>query len=92
MAAFFGSSLNGRPPFRPRARAAARPALVRSLMTSRSTPKLSPERTKLARRLIDEGQSVREMADSFNVSHRNHLPPLKDSGLSAFCVPLLANT
>ncbi|MBV8359483.1 MAG: Hin recombinase [Deltaproteobacteria bacterium] len=54
-------------------------------------PKLSPERIKLARRLIDEGQPVRELADSFNVSHRNHLSTLKDSSLSGFCVPLLAN-
>jgi DNA invertase Pin-like site-specific DNA recombinase len=29
--------------------------------------KLNPEQTKLARRLIDEGQSVREVADTFNV-------------------------
>jgi DNA invertase Pin-like site-specific DNA recombinase len=29
--------------------------------------KLNPEQTKLARRLIDEGQSVREIADTFNV-------------------------
>jgi DNA invertase Pin-like site-specific DNA recombinase len=29
--------------------------------------KLSPEQTKLAHRLIDEGQSVREVADTFNV-------------------------
>jgi DNA invertase Pin-like site-specific DNA recombinase len=29
--------------------------------------KLNPEQTKLARRLIDEGQSVRQIADTFNV-------------------------
>jgi DNA invertase Pin-like site-specific DNA recombinase len=29
--------------------------------------KLNREQTKLARRLIDEGQSVREIADTFNV-------------------------
>jgi DNA invertase Pin-like site-specific DNA recombinase len=29
--------------------------------------KLSTDQTKLARRLIDEGQSVREIADTFNV-------------------------
>ena len=29
--------------------------------------KLNSEQTKLARRLIDEGQSVREIADTFNV-------------------------
>jgi DNA invertase Pin-like site-specific DNA recombinase len=29
--------------------------------------KLNPEQTKLARRLINEGQSVREIADTFNV-------------------------
>jgi len=29
--------------------------------------KLNPEQTKLAQRLIDEGQSVREIADTFNV-------------------------
>ena len=29
--------------------------------------KLNPEQAKLARRLIDEGQSVKETADTFNV-------------------------
>src|SRR6201993_5604753 len=29
--------------------------------------KLNPEQTKLARRLIDEGQSIREIAETFNV-------------------------
>ena len=29
--------------------------------------KLNPEQTKLARRLIDEGQSVRDVAETFNV-------------------------
>jgi DNA invertase Pin-like site-specific DNA recombinase len=29
--------------------------------------KLNPEQTKLARRLIHEGQSVREIAETFNV-------------------------
>jgi len=29
--------------------------------------KAQPEQTKLAHRLIDEGQSVREIADTFNV-------------------------
>jgi hypothetical protein len=33
---FAGVILNGRPPFRPRARAEARPAMVRSEMSSRS--------------------------------------------------------
>jgi DNA invertase Pin-like site-specific DNA recombinase len=48
--------------------------------------KLNPEYTKLARRLIDEGQPVREVADTFNVHTRNNLSAIQDGGLSAvFC-------
>ena len=35
--------------------------------TSDAPRKLNPEQTKLARRLIDDGQSVREIADTSNV-------------------------
>jgi Helix-turn-helix domain of resolvase len=44
--------------------------------------KLNPEQTKLARRLIDEGQSVREIADTLKRPHRNYLSALKHGGLS----------
>ena len=36
-------------------------------LTSGARESSTPEQTKLAQRLIDEGQSVREIADTFNV-------------------------
>jgi DNA invertase Pin-like site-specific DNA recombinase len=46
---------------------AGREAPRRQRIHFRRPRKLNPEQTKLARRLIDEGQSVREIADIFKV-------------------------
>jgi DNA invertase Pin-like site-specific DNA recombinase len=50
--------------------------------------KLNPEQTKLARRLIDEGQAVREIANTFNIHTASYLSALKNGGLKEFSVPL----
>jgi DNA invertase Pin-like site-specific DNA recombinase len=43
---------------------------------------LNPEQAKLARWLIDEGRSVREIADTFRRSHCNYLSALSSQRLN----------
>ena len=53
-------------PIRERTNAGREPARRRGIHFGRPR-KLNLEQTKLARRLIDEGQSVKKIADTFNV-------------------------
>jgi DNA invertase Pin-like site-specific DNA recombinase len=69
--------------FRERTSAGRKAARRRRTRFGRSG-KLNAEQAKLAQRLIDQGKSVREIADTLNVHTATLLSALTDGGLTIF--------